>query len=102
MKKILFSFLAGVVLTSFVAYLLIAKLAFSFVQGQALTILSQLSLKEEGYNQTIEQKRLSANYAIEQVQNLTRDPFVFCDDNTLHIIEKARKLKLQQNLMPDC
>tara|TARA_R110000787_G_scaffold283555_1_gene396495 strand:- start:645 stop:890 length:246 start_codon:yes stop_codon:yes gene_type:complete len=79
-----------------------AKLLFSFTQEQALITLGKLSSYENGYKETLIQKRLSANYAIEQVKNLTKDPFIFCDENTLNIIAKAKVLKLNQNLIPSC
>jgi hypothetical protein len=102
MKKIFISFLCGVILTSCVAYILMARLLFSFTQEQALITLSKLSLNENGHKETLIQKRLSANYAIEQVKNLTKDPFIFCDENTLNIIAKAKVLKLNQDLIPSC
>lgn len=79
-----------------------SRLLFSFTQEQALITLNTLSLNENGHEETLAQKRLSANYAIEQVQNLAKEPFIFCDDNTLKIISKAKKLRLNQDLTPSC
>lgn len=102
MKKTFISFFCGVILTSCVAYVLMARLLFSFTQEQVLITLNTLSLNENGHKETPTQRRLSANYAIEQVHNLTKDPFTFCDDNTLKIIAKAKDLKLNQDLIPGC
>lgn len=100
--KLLLSFFLGVMLTSALAYMLLIKLMLSFSQERALIILGELELRKQGYEETIAQKTMSANYAIDEVSRFTNEPLVSCNEETSIIIKKSHALGLDKSFIPSC